>query len=105
VLLGLRGPVDGHAILLRSTPSANQVVNGKSIPIELHFNSRVDGKRSRLTLVYPDGQQRDLVIEQASRDSLLARTAEVAPGSYSLHWQVLAEDGHISRGEVLFRAK
>ncbi|HEY6357621.1 MAG TPA: copper resistance CopC family protein [Vicinamibacterales bacterium] len=98
-------PAQGHAILLQSTPSANQVVNWKSIPIKLRFNSRVDGKRSRLSLLYPDGQERPLTIEQPTPDSVFSRAADLAPGSYTLRWLILAEDGHVTRGEVPFQVK
>jgi len=71
---------DAHAVLLHSMPSPNQVVNGKTIPIELRFNSRVDAKRSKLTLIDRAGSARDLVIEQSSRDSILSRVKELLPG-------------------------
>ena len=96
--------VQAHAILLRSIPSANQVVHGEAVPIELRFNSRVDGKRSRLSLVDPTGTVRELTIEQPSHDSVASRASKLTPGWYVLRWQILAEDGHITRGEVAFRA-
>jgi methionine-rich copper-binding protein CopC len=98
-------PAQGHAILLRSKPSLNEVVQGKNIPIELHFNSRVDGKRSRISLIFPGGEQRDLEIEQPSGDSLVSHAADLAPGMYVLRWQILAADGHITRGDVQFRVQ
>jgi methionine-rich copper-binding protein CopC len=98
-----RSLVQGHAILLRSVPSPNQVMEGKNIAIELHFNSRVDGQRSRLRLVSADRKEHDLAIEQPSRDSIVSHATGLASGSYILRWQVLAEDGHISQGEVPFR--
>ena len=36
------------------------------------------------------------------RPDLLTGRAELVPGSYVLHWQVLAVDGHITRGDVPF---
>jgi methionine-rich copper-binding protein CopC len=94
----------GHAILMQSAPSPNQVVDGKNVAIELHFNSRIDGKRSRLSLVDPAGKQHALEIEQRASDSLVSHAADLPPGAYILQWQILAEDGHITRGEVRFRA-
>ena len=99
-------PARAHAILLGATPTAHQVVNGRSIPIKLHFNSRIDGKRSRLSLIGPDGRERALPINnQPSPDTLTAEAETLPPGSYMLRWQVLAEDGHITRGEVPFQAQ
>lgn len=105
LLLLCAWPAVGHAILLKSIPSPQQVVSGKTVPIELHFNSRVDGKRSRLSLIDPSGAVHDLAIEQPAGDSLVSRAADLGPGEYILRWQILAQDGHITRGEVVFRAK
>jgi len=33
---------------------------------------------------------------------LSARAQQLAPGKYTLRWQALAVDGHITRGEVPF---
>jgi methionine-rich copper-binding protein CopC len=33
---------------------------------------------------------------------LTARIAGIQPGSYRLRWQVLALDGHITRGDIPF---
>ena len=106
MLLGGAVPVWGHAILLEATPGANQTVNGGAIPIKLRFNSRIDGKRSRLALLGPDGRERALAIEeQPSPDTLTANGGTLTPGPCVLRWQVLAEDGHITRGEVTFRVR
>ncbi len=98
-------PVWGHAILVSAVPASNAVVTGRSVPVKLRFNSRIDGKRSRLILVLPGGHERLLTGDQPSADTLTSDLTELAPGSYILRWQVLAGDGHISRGEVPFRAQ
>jgi hypothetical protein len=91
---------------MEAAPAAKTVVSGKKVPIKLRFNSRVDGKRSRVALVGPDGRERVLPISgQPSPDTLTAEAEGLAPGQYTLRWQVLAADGHITRGEVPFRAQ
>ncbi|MBV8200512.1 MAG: copper resistance protein CopC, partial [Acidobacteria bacterium] len=40
---------------------------------------------------------------QQAPQLLTAKLAGIAPGAYKLRWQVLAADGHITRGEVPFR--
>lgn len=102
---GFASALWAHAILLRSAPSANQIVDRGNVSIELDFNSRVDGKRSRLILVGPDGQRRTLEITQRSRETILSKPGDLVPGGYLLHWQILAEDGHITQGDVPFKVK
>ncbi|MBV8845707.1 MAG: copper resistance protein CopC [Bryobacterales bacterium] len=104
--LCLTVPIWAHAILLKATPSVNQIVSGPTTSIEFQFNSRVDGKRSKLTLIGPDGHPRALAIsEQSSPNSISSQATELTPGSYTVRWQVLAQDGHITRGEVPFKVR
>ena len=96
----------GHAIVLEAAPGKNAVVNGPDVPVKLRFNSRIDAKRSRLILLDPDGQQRTLVIADVpGGDSLVSEAKGLKSGAYVLRWQVLASDGHITRGEVPFSVK
>ncbi len=104
--MGLAWAADAHAIALSAAPAANQQVRGPDVPVKLRFNSRIDAKRSTLTLVTPEGGQRALAIkETATRDGLVSEAKGLKSGSYILRWQVLAADGHITRGEVPFRVK
>jgi methionine-rich copper-binding protein CopC len=92
-----------HAIVVDSSPQANGVVKGPMVEVKLRFNVRVDGPRSRLSLVDPNGNSRALdALQQPSPDSLAATISGLLPGKYQLHWQVLANDGHITRGDIPF---
>jgi copper resistance protein C len=92
-----------HAVLLESHPSANGTVAGPDIPINLRFNVRLDSGRSRLTLVRPDGSAQLLTIgKPSSADTLSTHATSLLAGNYRLRWQVLASDGHITRGEIPF---
>jgi methionine-rich copper-binding protein CopC len=95
-----------HAILRESTPKANSAVQGPDFAVNLRFNVRIDGGRSRLHLVAPDGTSTQLVIgTQASPDALQAEAKGLKPGAYKLLWNVLASDGHMSKGEIPFTVK
>jgi copper resistance protein C len=97
-------PAFAHAILLESSPSINTTVAGPNIPIKLRFNVRIDATRSRLTLVKPDASTQLLVISKdASADTLASQAQSLIPGEYRIRWQVLASDGHITRGEIPFQ--
>jgi methionine-rich copper-binding protein CopC len=97
-------PASAHAILLESSPSIHSAVAGPDIPIKLRFNVRIDATRSRLTLVRPDASTQLLVIERDSPvDTLLSQAQGLNPGEYRIRWQVLASDGHITRGEIPFQ--
>jgi methionine-rich copper-binding protein CopC len=92
-----------HAIVVSSQPAAGAVVPGKTVAVVVRFNSRIDPVRSRLLLVRADGTSTTLALADAqSPDTLAAAVGELAPGSYRLRWQVLAVDGHITRGDIPF---
>jgi len=96
-------PAVAHAVLLESSPALKSAVAGPDVPIKLRFNVRIDALRSRLTLIRPDGTAQALEIaKQTPANSLVAEAPGLAPGAYRLRWQVLASDGHITRGEIPF---
>ena len=104
-LLGLMAArlVEGHAVLKETHPAANSKVAGPDVPIVLKYNVRVDGKLSKIQLLNPDNSTTDLKLEeQAAPDTLNAKATGLKPGAYKIRWQVLAPDGHITRGEVAF---
>ena len=102
----IAAPASGHAVLLESTPTLKSSVAGPDVPVKLRFNVRIDARRSRLTLVGPAGFRQALEISKASpADALVADAAGLLPGEYRLRWQVLASDGHITRGEIPFAVR
>ena len=101
------GSMWAHAVLVSSTPKADSVVNSGDVPISLTFNSKVDQARSTLTLEGPDHASAPVPIEKSESNpaQLAGRIAGLKPGAYKLHWQVLAVDGHITRGQLSFTVK
>lgn len=98
-------PLRAHAILLSAAPASDETVNGAAVQVQLRFNARIDAKRSRLILVVPGGGERLLSADQSSPGMLTSEVSKLEPGSYILRWQVLAEDGHITRGQLAFHAQ
>jgi methionine-rich copper-binding protein CopC len=101
-LATLPRPAAAHAILMESVPAINATTAGPDVAFDLRFNSRIDHKRSRLTLTLPDQSQQVLPIADDSAEDRLDTKASLKPGAYTLRWQVLAIDGHITRGDVPF---
>ena len=103
LILLVSGIVEGHAVLKESRPAANSKVAGPDVPIMLKYNVRVDAKLSKVQLLNPDNSTRDLTLDaQSSPDTLNAKATGLKPGAYRIRWQVLAPDGHITRGEIPF---
>jgi len=95
------GQARAHAILMDSQPAARATVPAGPAAVTLRFNSRVDHARSRMAL-RSAGTETALPVDPASAADSLAASAMLAPGDYVVRWQVLAVDGHITRGDVPF---
>ncbi len=63
-------------------------------------------EHSTLTLLAPDGRVQKIVIESEPEPGVLsAKLIGLVKGAYVLRWQVLATDGHITRGKVPFQVE
>ena len=93
-----------HASLVASSPPEAGTVPSGQVDLELRFNSRIDAKLSRLKLVMVDDQR---VIEPLealpATNALKAKAPNLQGGSYTLHWQIMSVDGHLTQGKINFR--
>jgi copper resistance protein C len=95
-----------HAVLVQSSPAINGTVPGPDLAVTMKFSLRVDGTRSTLLLSLPDGRTMPLAIEKQSAPNIVTtRASQLNPGKYAILWQVLATDGHVTKGEVPFSVK
>lgn len=98
----LPGLARAHAILEDSQPPSGGSTPAGTITLRFRYNSRVDRARSRLTLTRPDHSQVVLRIDPDGPPDIITTQIDLTPGAYSVRWQVLAVDGHITRGDVPF---
>ncbi|MDO9710782.1 copper resistance CopC family protein [Paracraurococcus lichenis] len=95
-----------HAVVVTSDPAAGASLPAPPRQVTLRFNSRIDHVRSRLLLVGPEGAQVPLEPAPEGEPTVLEARLDpapaLAPGAWRLRWQVLAVDGHITRGDIPF---
>jgi hypothetical protein len=101
LLMLTTSPAFAHAILVDSTPAPNAHIKPGPLAITMRYNSRIDAARSKLTLAAGSQAPQRLHATASGMDVLQANTT-VTRGEYVLRWQVLALDGHITRGDVPF---
>lgn len=78
-------------------------MHADSFYIVLQYNSRIDSARSTVTLTDTNGNNVPVQTQRtANPGELVASVHDLKNGNYRIHWQVLASDGHITRGEVNF---
>ena len=97
-----------HAIIVDSAPAVNATDAGPDVDVALRFNSRIDHERSRILLNRvgaPAGAQPVILslLPEDSPEFLKAHVTGLAAGAYSLRWEVLSVDGHITRGDIPFK--
>ena len=95
-----------HAKLQAETPAADSTVEAPKV-IQLHFSEAVEASLSRLKLA--DG---DIVIavvpvnDTGDPTTLSIRPiAALKPGTYTVTWSVVADDGHRTRGTYSFTVR
>ena len=103
--LALPRSAHAHAVLQKSDPAANSVLHPGAHLIMLLFNSRVDATHSSLSLLQGEKSQPLVIDTKAAPNVLRGESNALQPGHYRLHWQAVAADGHISRGEIPFDVK
>ena len=103
------GRAAAHALVTGSTPAAGARLAQAPAEALVRFNSRLDHARSQLLLAPlregaggTAGEQRLALTEPSPENELHARLPPLAPGGWRLRWQVLALDGHITRGDIPF---
>ena len=106
LVAGIPTSIFSHAIIKSAAPKPSEVISGQPYEIVLEFNVRVDHKRSRLILVAADDSSQMLEISEKSETQYLRATLNhQKPGHYRLRWEVLAQDGHVTRGDIPFEIR
>jgi methionine-rich copper-binding protein CopC len=106
VLAAMAAPAAAHGILLASTPTAGEALPLGMRALDLHFNVRIEPRLSKLRLAGPSGEDvplREEPTNSAYPARLTATPPPLAPGIYTVRWQIFTADGHLSHGRFSFQ--
>jgi copper resistance protein C len=97
-------PAMAHAIVVESEPANGARLDRSPSAVRVRFNSKVERRLSRLSLIGPDRRPIPLAVDGAGErpDRLEAPLPPLARGAYAIRWRVLAADGHITEGTIRF---
>jgi methionine-rich copper-binding protein CopC len=110
VVLGMIGSclwglpdADAHAIILESAPRHEETLSTPK-RIVLRFNSRLEKPLCAVHLVGPRQKTIALLRQDPDTpaDTLAYALPPLDPGAYQARWKVMAADGHVTEGIVLF---
>jgi methionine-rich copper-binding protein CopC len=97
---------DAHALVVESSPRADEVLRVAPARIFLRFNSRLEGALSSITVTGPGGRPIPLPVAGAAPggapNELAASVPPLPPGQYLVRWKVLSADGHVTQGALRF---
>lgn len=95
-----------HAKLVGSTPSAGSSVSKSPAELRLTFSEKLELAMTRVKLISPDGKEVTLAKPadggDEGRSVVMAIGSPLAPGTYTVSWQVVGRDGHPVRGKFTF---
>lgn len=96
-----------HLRLVRTTPAADTTLAQSPAEIRLFFSEPPQMRGTSVRLA--DAGENLIASSDAAADTEDARQvwiapeAPLAPGRYTVHWRVIAQDGHTQRGSFIFR--
>jgi copper resistance protein C len=95
-----------HAKLQAETPAADSTVEAPKV-IQLHFSEAVEASLSRLKLAGGDIAIAVVPVNDTADPTTLSirPIAALKPGTYTVTWSVVADDGHRTRGTYSFTVR
>jgi methionine-rich copper-binding protein CopC len=94
-----------HPRLLKATPAADSRSAEAPRQVALTFNESLDLALTRVTLLHNGNTVRTDSLRLAVDDDktiIASVSTPMAPGRYTVRWQVTGDDGHPVRGEFSF---
>jgi copper resistance protein C len=106
VLLGADGEALAHAKLVSASPAANQTVRPPPTSLTLKFSESIEIKFVQVKLSDASGttvKTGSVTQDPVDRAVLIVPLAASLPeGQYTVSWQVVAADGHKTKGTYHF---
>jgi copper resistance protein C len=109
LLVGLVGRpigVSAHAVVTHAALRNGTVAAGTPSETTLEFNSAIEAKLAKVTLVDDKGAERPLELAGGDHPAnvLVVSLPALTPGHYALRYKVLAADGHVTESVLRFQA-
>lgn len=97
-------PAQAHAVITEDSLAREPVKPGEPAQVRLQFNTGVEIKLSRVTLVSKGDTEQAVVIKAGAKPGqVLVSLPALAAGDYALRCQVFAADGHLTQEIRRFR--
>lgn len=92
-----------HAVLIESDPPHEATLHVAPETFLLRFNAALEQVITQVYLIDPDKNETPLEkVDESKNDRIVVRVPPLSPGVYTILYKVLARDGHVTEGRVLF---
>lgn len=96
----------GHAYVDSSVPADGAVLEKTPSEVRIRFTEGVEIEFSTIVVKGPAGERNSAgKVRRLAGDTLAVDVKPLAPGSYSIEWQVLSVDTHITEGVLRFTVR
>lgn len=94
-----------HAVVTRASLRDATIAAGSPSETRLEFNSAIEAKLAKVTLIDDRGGERALELAPGEHPSnvLVVALPALAAGHYALKYKVLAADGHVTESVLRFQ--
>jgi len=102
-VLALPPGAAAHAVVVDSTPPDRAVLTRVPPTVELRFNAKLEKKLVHVKLDRADGAT--MALPDTAGEPAIVRVSlpgDLGNGAYTLHYKVLATDGHATQGVLRF---
>jgi len=99
------GPAWSHAVVTHASLRDATIAAGTPVETTLEFNSAIEAKLAKVTLVDDKGAERALELAPGEHPSnvLVVALPALAAGHYALKYKILAADGHVTESVLRFQ--
>ena len=101
-VVALGGLAAAHATVAESSPRDRERLSEPPRELRVVFTEPIEAGVSRLRLVGPQGEVAGTEQRAEGDRTLVLRVPELPAGDYRIEWEILAKDGHVTRGTISF---
>jgi copper transport protein len=93
-----------HAVLLRTDPAADALLETPPSVVRLWFSEGIAAAPDPIVVLDPEGRRVDSAagVNPGDGTELRASVADGGPGTYTVRWRALSEDGHVIEGDYRY---
>ena len=105
ISIALAGPAMAHAHLKSAVPAADGTVKTTPSKLDLTFSEALNVKFSGIEITGPNKaivKTGEAMLMNSGTTLMVPVTDKLAPGKYTVEWQVLSTDGHKTNGSYSF---